>query len=813
LQLDPNQPAALHLLGVLAHQLGDHTVAENLITKAIALQPGYAEAHCNLGNTIGDLGRLDEAVACYRKAIAIQPDFAEAHGNLGNTLRMLGRCEEALTHCDTAIGLNPGLANAHSNRGNALKEMGRLEEALTSYQCAIDINPDYAEAHFNMAATLHKTGKREEAKLAYRKTLHLLPKFAEAHNNLGNVLKDMGRWDEALASYRKAIEVEAEFSNAHYNLGTALKATGRRDDAIACFRKAIDLNPNFAEAHSNLGATLQEMGNMEAAIVSQRRAIALNPDNDLFWAALALSVESVVFNAVNDDVWQALGELLARPTIRPLQIARAIVSALRHHPKVSPLLKADNTTAYGDAVKQLSAAPILLELMSMSIINDIDVERMLTRLRRAMTLRPLNAFDNDDDASLNFAASLALHCFTNEYIFLESDDEKRAVEKLSEKTAALLASGATVPPWLVAALGAYRPLYQYPWGPDLIDCSWSTTLNPVITRQIKKPQEEIAIAENIRSLTTIENAVSQAVRSQYEENPFPRWIRGSFRGQEQVGGHTNSETVQTIGAYLQMLPRSLDLTGYVSPQHPKILVAGCGTGQHALSVAARYSNATVLAVDLSLRSLSYAKRKSREYGFENIEFAHADILELGGLNQSFDLIECAGVLHHLEDPQSGWRVLVDLLSPGGLMKTALYSEIARRNIVRGRALVAEQGYSSTPKDIRACRQKIINSVEGGNPELAQLISFNDFFSMSECRDFLFHVQEHRFTIPKIEAAIRELKLKFLGFELSSQQTAAQFQTARPEKTAMTSLPLWHEFETKNPDTFIAMYQFWCQKFS
>jgi Flp pilus assembly protein TadD len=85
LQLDPNQPAALHLLGVLAHQLGDHTVAENLITKAIALQPGYAEAHCNLGNTIGDLGRLDEAVACYRKAIAIQPDFAEAHGNLGSS--------------------------------------------------------------------------------------------------------------------------------------------------------------------------------------------------------------------------------------------------------------------------------------------------------------------------------------------------------------------------------------------------------------------------------------------------------------------------------------------------------------------------------------------------------------------------------------------------------------------------------------------------------------------------------------------------------------------------------------------------------
>ena len=147
------------------------------------------------------------------------------------------------------------------------------------------------------------------------------------------------------------------------------------------------------------------------------------------------------------------------------------------------------------------------------------------------------------------------------------------------------------------------------------------------------------------------------------------------------------------------------------------------------------------------------------------------------------------------------------------MKIALYSEIARRNIVRGRTLVAKQGYSSTPEDIRACRQEIINSVEGGNPDLAQLIGFNDFFSMRECRDFLFHVQEHRFTIPKIETALRDLKLKFLGFELSDQQAIARFQTAHHEKTAMTSLPLWHEFETENPDTFIAMYQFWCRKIS
>jgi ubiquinone/menaquinone biosynthesis C-methylase UbiE len=253
------------------------------------------------------------------------------------------------------------------------------------------------------------------------------------------------------------------------------------------------------------------------------------------------------------------------------------------------------------------------------------------------------------------------------------------------------------------------------------------------------------------------------------------------------------------------------LGDYETPNSPEVLIAGCGTGQHSLNTASRFKDARVLAIDLSLSSLSYAARKTKELGVTNIKHAQADIMELGTLDRQFDLIESAGVLHHLGDPMAGWKVLADLLKPGGLMNIGLYSETARQHIVAGRSMIAEMGYTSSAGDIRQCRQDIIARVENGDISLKKIFSMNDFYSHSECRDLLFHVQEHRFTIPQILDALDVLNLKFLGFEMRDQSTMKKFKDIYPKETDLTSLALWHEFEQQHPDTFIGMYQFWCIK--
>ena len=142
------------------------------------------------------------------------------------------------------------------------------------------------------------------------------------------------------------------------------------------------------------------------------------------------------------------------------------------------------------------------------------------------------------------------------------------------------------------------------------------------------------------------------------------------------------------------------------------------------------------------------------------------------------------------------------------MKIGLYSELARENIVKGRAYIAKMGLSPNREGIQKFRKQIINL---NDPHLKSLQQFNDFYSVSTLRDALFHVQEHRFTIPKISKALDELGLKFIGFEFSNRTSTQNFKIAYPENGSAYDLEKWHDFETKNPLLFIDMYQFWVQK--
>jgi SAM-dependent methyltransferase len=241
--------------------------------------------------------------------------------------------------------------------------------------------------------------------------------------------------------------------------------------------------------------------------------------------------------------------------------------------------------------------------------------------------------------------------------------------------------------------------------------------------------------------------------------------------------------------------------------NPDILIAGCGTGQHAIGTAQLFEGAKVLAVDLSMASLGYAARKTREMGLTSVEYAQADLLKLGSIGRSFDVIESAGVLHHLADPWSGWRVLLSLLRPGGFMKLGFYSEVARRNVSKARALIAERGYGATSDAIRRCRQDLM--ALGDATDLGFLLQSNDFFSMSACRDLLFHVQEKHMTLAAIDAFLRENHLSFLGFENIAGVQA--YRRRFPDDRAATNLGQWQIFENENPDTFNRMYQFWIQK--
>jgi ubiquinone/menaquinone biosynthesis C-methylase UbiE len=301
--------------------------------------------------------------------------------------------------------------------------------------------------------------------------------------------------------------------------------------------------------------------------------------------------------------------------------------------------------------------------------------------------------------------------------------------------------------------------------------------------QLFEPMQERQIAKGIHSLSDINDDVSQKVRAQYEENPYPRW-RSVLRKD-----HNKNKT---------QLSQKL--------QDKNILIAGCGTGSHILMVRDENPIGHITALDLSMASLSYAKRKITEMDLlEDIRFIHGDILNVAQLDEEFDHIESAGVLHHMEDPLKGWKELVKLLKPGGTMKIGLYSEAARRAVVEMRNVIQEQNFPHDLDGIRAARQYVMDSAQ--DSVLHDLLVFRDFFSTSSCRDLIFHVQEHRYTIDRLKEELDILGLEFVEMYFSATVHRNAYVKMFPDDPHCRNLDYIKAFEEKTPETFRGMYQF------
>jgi tetratricopeptide (TPR) repeat protein/SAM-dependent methyltransferase len=844
LAADSNHFGSLHHLGIIALQRGQPQAALGMLGRALALndrahechynmafalqvlgrwqeaaehyrqatklKPDYVAAHTNLGNALVQLGRHGEAVASYERVIGLAPS-AGAHYNLANALSQLRRLDEAATHYRAALALDPKLVGAHNNLANALVAQGRTGDALVHFQRALELDPNLVEAHVNFGAALLQQGKLDAAAAQLERALAINANFADAHANLGNVLLAQGRVDEAAQCYRRALALKPDIPEAHNNLGIVLAAQGKFAQASLCFQSALARKPDFIDAYNNLGRAFLSLGQPDNALGALRRALTVAetaatktlfvqcvaalpalPDVDDF-RALMLRALSEPWGRAND-----LAAVVARLVKQDGAIKACVERAVAAWPQRLPV----DALLGSSGLSAMSRHPLLHCLMESAPICDIELERLLTTLRSAMlevaaAAPPLSAPVEPGAASdqmLILCCALARQCFLNEQVFVDVEGELERAERLRDKGMAALAAGDVLNELQLVVVACYFPLHSLTGAEALLERTWSAPIAGVLDQQVREPLEERKLRASIPALTEVDDTVSRKVQQQYEENPYPRWAKAAPPPQPLL--------------FDQYLRSKLPAATFRNLGKPEIdvLIAGCGTGQHAIETAQRFAGAKVLAVDLSLTSLAYAKRKTLALGRSNIDYAQADILALGSLGRSFDLIESSGVLHHLADPLAGWRALLSLLRPGGFMTIGLYSEIARDEIVAARAFIAERGYQPTAPDIRRCRQALLE--EGSR--FRKVTTSGDFFSISGCRDLLFHVQEHRLTIPQIADFVGANGLAFLGFDLD-HLTSQRYLTRFPRDTSMSDLASWDAFERDNPATFSGMYQFWVQK--
>ena len=729
-------------------------------------------------------GHFKESKRLYRIILQSQPKHPEANHNMGVLAVEVGKAEDALPFFKIALKANPSIGQFWLSSIDALIKVNRLTDAKTLFKQA-KANGAKGNGFDKIEQQLVGSGNS---------IIKLDP--SQDHLQQLITLYSQGRLLKALEEANKLLQQFPSSHNLYNVIGVSNNRLGLLEKAAEAFKKAIALRPDNIDAYNNLGLNLNKQGKSKEAIIAFNKALTIKPSDTNIYYNMALALKGFTFTRSHSGLQKVITSILDCKTyVRPSQISNAVISLLKFEPSLKKVFEKCSSGELNQSIREitinLSKVPLLLKFMSVSPIADLQLESALTYIRSSLLLTVANL--EGFPGVLRFQTALALQCFTNEYLYNYTDIEAQEIESLENLVKDKLLNDEQPSPQSILCLAAYKALYQYEWCNQLRVIS---DIEEVYTRQILEPQQEHRLKLDIPALEGVIDKVSSNVQDFYETNPYPRWIN------LRLALHPS-----TISKFI-----NLDLKLRLSDQKikelkaPDILIAGCGTGQHSITTASRLKDSKVLAVDLSLTSLAYAKRKTEELGLQNIDYMHADILNLNKLGKKFDIIESSGVLHHMDNPMAGWRVLTNCLKSGGLMKIGLYSELARQHISKLKKELTQSGVGASDIAVKSFRKEVINS---DNEHHKSIINTGDFYSLSALRDLLFHVQEHHFTLPQIQNSLTELGLTFCGFD--TENIVQQFKLKNDHKDDPYDLSKWNSYEHANPTAFFIMYQFWCQK--
>jgi protein O-GlcNAc transferase len=216
LSLQPRNADALHLLGLLTHQQGNHQAGLDLINRALAIRQA-PEFYLNAAEVLGALDRPTDAIDSLLKALRLNPNLPEAHNNLASLYSSAGRLKDAESEFITALRLRPNYDQAMTNLGNLLDKQGDSIQATELHRRAIQLNPNNAAALSNLGNLLQKAGQLDEAERLLRKAVAVRPDLSQAHNNLAGTLLDRGSLQEAIAEYEHTLALRPDDHAAHSN--------------------------------------------------------------------------------------------------------------------------------------------------------------------------------------------------------------------------------------------------------------------------------------------------------------------------------------------------------------------------------------------------------------------------------------------------------------------------------------------------------------------------------------------------------------------------------------------------------------------
>ena len=274
--------------------------------EALRIQPDNAAAMSLLGTGLTATGHMDLAIPFLRRAIRLSPTLAEAHFNLGAALEGNGRISEAASEYREAIKVRKAYPEASSALGDVLFRTGKFDEAERALKDALRVNPDLSSAHFILARTLQKLGRKADASTEFDESEELTARLQNGiqSTNLSNdalELAGKGNLKGAITELRKAIDLKPDYGVPHYNLGLVLADDGDVEEAQSELAKAISLMPGQAKPWFELGRVLERAKKDGLALDAITWASQLAPSDGAIKSELRLLLNSQVAQSDSND--------------------------------------------------------------------------------------------------------------------------------------------------------------------------------------------------------------------------------------------------------------------------------------------------------------------------------------------------------------------------------------------------------------------------------------------------------------------------------------------------------------------------------
>lgn len=303
--------------GVSFDELGRHEEAVACYSKALQVDPRDVNTWSNKGTALGALGRHEEAIVCLDQALRLNPESSPAWSNKGTALDSLGRYEEALACFAKALQVDPPNPIVWHNKGKSLYALARYEESLTCFAKSTQLDPRYASAWTGQAMAFGALGQHKEAGACLAKAEEIDPQCADdwkrtlaARGNhetalssfnrdaaawglQGTDLLKLGRYEEALVCYAKALEIDPRFGGAWYNRGSAFSSLGRHEEALTCYTQVLDIDPQLFDAWEGKAHVLAVLGRREEAVTCFTKALELAPQSIACWNNKGKALEAL----------------------------------------------------------------------------------------------------------------------------------------------------------------------------------------------------------------------------------------------------------------------------------------------------------------------------------------------------------------------------------------------------------------------------------------------------------------------------------------------------------------------------------------